>query len=212
VNPTRTHFLLTATNSRVMKIWDGRKLQNMPLALLDLDAEASNLDFEAGIVNEFASSASGKGLFRAEYPHNKSVSSAYWDPRGRQIVSTSYDDRLRLWDIASPTFRTNDAFSNFKPFCQMRHNCQTGKWLTILRAQWSQNPDVYPYFTVGNMNHSLDIYSGKGDLITQLSDRTMISAVQAVTCTHPSIVERAVSGNGSGRVTLWAPEELKDEF
>lgn len=36
-----------------------------------------------------------------------------------------------------------------------------GKWLTILRAQWSPNPDAYPHFTVGNMNHSLDIYSAK---------------------------------------------------
>ena len=44
-----------------------------------------------------------------------------------------------------------------------------------------------------------------------LSNDNRISAVQAVTCTHPSIVERAVSGNASGRVTLWGPEKLKDE-
>jgi hypothetical protein len=42
-------------------------------------------------------------------------------------------------------------------------------------------------------------------------DHGRISAVQAVTSTHPSIVERAVSGNGSGRVILWGPEKLKDE-
>jgi len=40
-------------------------------------------------------SAKGKGTLRGEYEHEKSASSAFWDPRGRQIVSTSYDDTLR---------------------------------------------------------------------------------------------------------------------
>ena len=34
-----------------------------------------------------------------------------------------------------------------------------------------------------------------------------ITAVQAVTCSHPNIVERAASGNGSGRCVLWAPAD-----
>lgn len=84
-----------------------------------------------------------------------------------------------VWDIRSPTFKTNDIFPSLRPFCHIRHNCQTvsnafvirkysgadyvfqGKWLTILRAQWSPNPDAYPHFTVANMNHALDMYSSK---------------------------------------------------
>lgn len=58
--------------------------------------------------------------------------------------------------------------------------------MTILRAQWSPNADAYPHFTVsgiylvenlinqapqiGNMKHSLDIFSGKGELVARLSD------------------------------------------
>lgn len=34
-----------------------------------------------------------------------------------------------------------------------------------------------------------------------------ITAVQAVTCSHPGIVERVASGNASGRCVLWAPPE-----
>ncbi|KJA27357.1 hypothetical protein HYPSUDRAFT_35227 [Hypholoma sublateritium FD-334 SS-4] len=219
VNPTRPNFLLTASNSRVLKIWDTRKLDGMPIDLLDLaDQDVSEddtarhvLNFDSSIVQEYCASKVGKGAFRGEWKHDKSASSAYWDPRGRQIVSTSYDDTLRLWDIRSPAFKTNDVFPSLRPFCHIRHNCQTGKWLTILRAQWSPNPDAYPHFTVANMNHALDIYSSKGELITSLSDPTMISAVQAVTCSHPSIVERAASGNASGRCVLWAPESLIDE-
>jgi len=80
----------------------------MPVSLLDegaqetaMDSKGGTLDFEVDIVNEYASGASGKGLFRAESLHYKSVSSAYWDPRGRQIVSTSYDDTLRRKLISS---------------------------------------------------------------------------------------------------------------
>lgn len=53
------------------------------------------LDFDSDIVENFVESVTGKGTLRGEYEHGKSASSAFWDPRGRQIVSTSYDDTLR---------------------------------------------------------------------------------------------------------------------
>ena len=101
--------------------------------------------------------------------------------------------------------------------------------MSILRAQWSPNADIFPHFTVGNMEHSLDIYSCKGDLLAKLTDSSKsvgvnshdypgsftefviflrITAVQAVTCSHPNIAERAASGNGSGRCVLWAPADV----
>ncbi|KXN86877.1 hypothetical protein AN958_09472, partial [Leucoagaricus sp. SymC.cos] len=180
INPTRPNFILTASNNRTLKIWDVRKLDTLP------------------------------GLLRGEFPHDKSCSSAYWDPRGRQIVSTSYDDTLRLWNLDGTALDSSGPFKSFKPFSRIRHDCQTGRWVTILRAQWSPNPDAYPHFTIGNMKHSLDIFSGKGDLLARLSDPSRITAVQAVTCSHPNIVERAASGNASGRCVLWAPNDAND--
>ncbi|KAJ7111568.1 WD40-repeat-containing domain protein [Mycena crocata] len=223
LNPIRTNFLLTASNNRSLKIWDARKLTTLSVDLSDqtpstpppsspddpflapVAAVNTEVDFDA--VTDFVNSKRGKGCLRGEWRHDKSVSSAYWDPRGRGIVSTSYDDSLRLWEIEPSKFENSAPFPSSRPFNRIRHNCQTGKWLTILRAQWSPNSDVYPHFTIGNMDHSLDIFSGKGKLVARLSDRKRISAVQAVTCSHPSIVERAVSGNGSGRCVLWAPSE-----
>ena len=38
--------------------------------------------------------------------------------------------------------------SHFQPSKIYPHNCQTGRWLTILRAQWSLNMDYMPHFTV----------------------------------------------------------------
>ena len=53
------------------------------------------LELELGSVDEFRASKAGSATLRAEWKHDKSVTSAYWDPRGRSIVSTSYDDTLR---------------------------------------------------------------------------------------------------------------------
>ncbi|KII88441.1 hypothetical protein PLICRDRAFT_161539 [Plicaturopsis crispa FD-325 SS-3] len=201
VNPTNPHLLLTASNNRMLKIWDTRKFE-------DITTGPDDLEFDSDTVKTFVDSPNGKGLLRAEWRHDKSVSSAYWDPCGKSVVSTSYDDTLRLWNYKTSVLQSFSPFPSSRPFSQLKHNCQTGKWLTILRAQWSSNPDVYPHFTIGNMDHSIDIFSCKGDLIAKLSDRQRITAVQAVTCSHPSVVERVVSGNGSGRCVLWAPGDL----
>ncbi|KZT11271.1 WD40 repeat-like protein [Laetiporus sulphureus 93-53] len=201
VNPTNPHLLVTASNSRTMKIWDTRKLQKVAMQSND-DSE-----FNHDVISDYLASSKGKGCMRADWRHNKSVSSAYWDPRGRSIVSTSYDDTLRLWEFQGSVLKRDSAFPSSRPFSQIKHNCQTGRWLTVLRAQWSPNPDYYPHFTVGNMEHSLDIFSCKGDLLAHLYDRQRITAVQAVTCSHPSVLERAASGNASGRCVLWAPPD-----
>ncbi|KAA1471117.1 WD40 repeat-like protein [Dentipellis sp. KUC8613] len=204
VNQVNPSFLLTASNSRVLKIWDVRKLSGMK-------AKDGALDFDLEAVENLVTSPAGKSCVRAEWPHGKSVSSAYWDPRGRSVVSTSYDDTIRLWDVSPKSLARDAPFANFKPFSRIRHNCQTGKWLTILRAQWSSNPDVYPHFTIGDMDHSLDIFTCKGDLLVKLADKSRITAAQAVTCSHPSVVERAASGNASGRCVLWAPADEEEE-
>ncbi|KAL0946835.1 hypothetical protein HGRIS_013003 [Hohenbuehelia grisea] len=176
INPVQPHFMLTASNSRSLKIWDIRKFQNLAQELTDPEpltppsspggpekagTSTSPAEVSSETVNAYIASTKGKGCMRSEWRHDKSVSSAYWDPRGRGIVSTSYDDTLRLWDVKPSWFKSSSSFPTSRPFSRIRHNCQTGKWLTILRAQWSPNPDVYPHFTIGNMDHSLDIFSCK---------------------------------------------------
>ncbi|PAV23918.1 WD40 domain containing protein [Pyrrhoderma noxium] len=163
INPTTPEMLLVASNDRTLKIWDARKLGEIP-----------------------------KGIQRSTRAH--------W------LLSIPMANQLRIWDVSNNLQKRTSHFS-FKPFCSINHDCQTGRWVTIFKAQWSPNPDAYPHFTVGNMRHSLDIYGCKGDLLVRLSDPNKISAVQAVTCSHPNIVERAASGNASGRCVLWAPLE-----
>ena len=87
------------------RVWDARKLDSIPVRptirpslnyfiyyeqVLD-----SSLDFDFERIDAFCGSRPGKACRRGEFIHGKSVSSAYWDPRGRSVVSTSYDDTLR---------------------------------------------------------------------------------------------------------------------
>ena len=90
------------------RIWDVRNLKNMvthsndapptPPASSPGPEEVSvhfSTEFDSSTVSKYIESKKGKGTLRAEWRHDKSVSSAYWDPQGRQIVSTCYDDTLR---------------------------------------------------------------------------------------------------------------------
>ena len=65
----------------------------MPLSMLANDDYPKYYDSEK--LEKYTSWPTGKDTLLAEWPHNKSVSAAYWDPRGRSILSTSYDDNLR---------------------------------------------------------------------------------------------------------------------
>ena len=65
----------------------------MPLNLLSDETQPAT--YENEMVEKHIESSKGKDATVAVWQHGKSVSSAYWDPRGRSIVSTSYDDKLR---------------------------------------------------------------------------------------------------------------------
>lgn len=102
------HLICTAGNDRNLRIWDVRHLSKMkPLAAEVLEppkaedgAEprlptypTSNVEYERTL--SYREGVKGKGLLRASFEHGKSCSAAYWDPWGRRILTTSYDDRLR---------------------------------------------------------------------------------------------------------------------
>ncbi|KZV86551.1 WD40 repeat-like protein [Exidia glandulosa HHB12029] len=214
VNPTNPFALLTASNSRYLKLWDARKLAQIPVDSVNVSAPVPATDEEYyprtadfDDVETFIKSSDGKGTLKGEWQHGQSCSSAYWNPTGRFIVSTSYDDKLRYWNVWPDKLRQNGVLASFRPSGHIDHDCQTGRWLTVFKAVWSPNPDAYPHFTVGNMKHSLDIVTFKGDVVGRLQDKSKITAVQAVTASHPSILARAASGNGSGRCVLWADVE-----
>ncbi|CAE6491733.1 unnamed protein product [Rhizoctonia solani] len=209
VNPVAPHLLLTASNNRTMRMWDARYLKKVGFTSeKSEDGDPREPESTWEDVDGYLNTGDGPKCLWGEWIHRQSVSSAYWDISGRRIVSTSYDDTLRVWDVRPNALKQNGPLKSFRPATEIKHNCQTGRWVTILRARWSDNPDAYPHFTIGNMAQSLDVVGYNGEVLAKLTNREKISAVQAVTASHPSIVARAVSGNASGRCVLWAPEDL----
>ncbi|KAI9596440.1 WD40-repeat-containing domain protein [Syncephalis fuscata] len=165
----KTHYISTASLDRTLRIWDTRKL---------LDTTS----IEA--VSEFA--------------HGKSVTSAYWSADGSQLVSSSYDDTLRIFDT-----KTKSTPSLKSPI-KIRHNCQTGRWVTMLRANWIQHERDHPSFLIGNMRRSIDMFSGiTGELVWSLTAPLILTAVPAVAVAHPSM-HAVVGGTASGRMLIWS--------
>lgn len=51
----------------------------------------------------------GKLCLRGHWDHGKAINSAYWDARGRGIVSTCYDDKIRCKPDLTRSHRFLDA-------------------------------------------------------------------------------------------------------
>lgn len=177
------HIICTAGNDQHLRVWDVRHLSKLqPTAAEALEAPQAEDGEEKSIsthptssipydrVTDYMKGAKGKGLLRASFQHGKSCSAAYWDPFGRRILTTSYDDKLRIWTLNPQSFVLDMplAATHFKPSKIIPHDCQTGRWLTILRAQWSLNTEYMPHFTVGNMKRRLDVIAATGDKIVSL--------------------------------------------
>ncbi|CAE6423835.1 unnamed protein product [Rhizoctonia solani] len=200
VNPIAPHLLLTASNNRTMRMWDARYLKKVESTTeKSEDGDDTSPESTWDEIQEYLGTRDGPKCLWGEWRHRQSVSSAFWDISGRRIVSTSYDDTLRVWDIRPSALKRDGPLKSFRPTTEIKHNCQTGRWVTILRARWSENPNVYPHFTIGNMTQSLDVVGYNGEVLAKLSNREKVSAVQAVTASHPSIVARA-SRNGIYRM------------
>ena len=73
----------------------------------------------------------------------KSVSSAYYSPlSGKYLVTTSLDNRIRLYKSAS-------AGGPLDMVMAFYHDNQVGRWLTNFRAVWDPKSDEH--YMVGKM-------------------------------------------------------------
>jgi WD repeat-containing protein 76 len=127
LNPVQTQYLLTSSNNRqlrcavyllssflfhisqclIIRIWDTRSFKDIVASLDQFETEV-----EWSFVSEYLEKNKDSPLLRGEWRHDKSVSAAYWDPRGRSIVSTSYDDNLRCkLDVWCSLRHTTDVYA-----------------------------------------------------------------------------------------------------
>ncbi|KAJ9125529.1 hypothetical protein QFC22_000490 [Naganishia vaughanmartiniae] len=230
---------INPSNDRTMRIWDTRHLHSIrshPFTPAQITVESKESDASADpdklrldhtghspalyptVLSEwdedvFPAMKTKKhtGLLRGESAHEKSCSAAYWDPAGRRVLTTCYDDRIRVYDAQPSLFKVDAPLEGaFNPQLKVKHNCQTGRYVTIFKAQWCPNTQLPPHFSIGNMKKRVSVFSAlTGSLIADLSHPSL-TAVPAVTATHPNIAGVVVGGNASGKCHLWGPAPLRD--
>lgn len=177
LHPQAPHLFATASLDRTMKIWDMRKI-------------TGKSDPKPALVGEHVS--------------RLSVSHASWSSSGH-VATSSYDDTIKIYDFADASgwklgHKVGD--DAMKPAHVVKHNNQTGRWVTILKPQWQRHPaDGIPKFAIGNMNRFVDLYGADGEQLAQL-DGDGITAVPAVAHFHPT-QNWVVGGTASGKVCLW---------
>jgi WD40 repeat protein len=182
IHPKASHIFATASLDRTVKIWDLRTVTGIT------KTPSERVATQIG-----------------EHSSALSVSSACFNSCG-SLATASYDNTIKIYQFPKATAWTlghTESKETMKPSAVIPHNNQTGRWVTILRAVWQDNPlDGMQKLVVGNMNRSIDIFSDSGEQLAQLGDLERISAVPAAARLHP-VREWVAGGTGSGKIVLF---------
>lgn len=188
VNPLNKSEVATASLDRSLKLWDLRKPYQLEIA----EGEETKGAFLNGI-----------------YSSRLSISASSWNTSG-QIVCNGYDNTINVFDLDKFNYGAKGNV-DLEPSVRLQHNCQTGRWVSILKARWQERPrDGAQKFVIGNMKRFADIFAGSGQQLAHL-DADHLTAVPAVAQFHRT-ENWVVGGNASGKVYLWSPaSNVKEE-
>lgn len=129
----------------------------------------------------------------------RSINSAYFSSSGKTLLTTTQSNTLDLMD----DFHL--ASGNVKPTKSVRHDNQTGRWLSTFMARW--HPGAFgdrELFVVGSMSkpRTIEVFDDRGELLREIRGEAL-TAVASRCCFHPGADKIiAVGGNSSGRVTV----------
>ncbi|KAI5955987.1 hypothetical protein KGF57_003473 [Candida theae] len=198
INPNNSYQIATASLDRTLRIWDLRKIGQSVYSEFD-DWKSPHM--------------------YGNYNSRLSVSCIDWNV-DNHLVCNGYDDQICIFNYNEDpkiTSWKSDYMPDYKaikrenseeitlpnnlhPVNKIRHNCQTGRWVSILKSRWQENPqDGMQKFIIANMNRGMDVYDQKGNILAHLNDQ--IGAVPAVCTLHPT-QNWAVGGSASGKIYL----------
>ncbi|XP_077222551.1 DNA damage-binding protein cmr1-like [Tasmannia lanceolata] len=120
--------------------------------------------------------------------HQKAVHSAYFSPSGRCLATTSYEDNIRLLSGV-----------DFGDMAMIRHNNQTGRWISSFRAIWGWDDS---YLFVGNMKRAVDVISTVKQTAKALESPYM-TAIPCRFASHPYREGTLACATGGGQVYMW---------
>lgn len=208
INPNNSNQIATASLDRSLRIWDLRNVSQANSEWSDYSDQ-----YSPHLYGGFTS--------------RLSISGVDWNHENR-LVCNGYDDHIYVFDLSgddqlplvnkwkqdyTPNFKPKKTkkleddekmeipLDTIKPVTKIRHNCQTGRWVSILKSKWQSHPeDSIQKFVIANMNRGLDIFDQHGKIIGHLSES--VGAVPAVCGFHPS-KNWVVGGSASGKVYLF---------
>nr|CAB3267727.1 WD repeat-containing protein 76 [Phallusia mammillata] len=161
VHPVKREYFATCGNDTKLKIFDMRTV-------------TSNHSKALAVVHE----------------HGKSIDSAFFSPlTGNKILTTSLDDRLRIYNTSEMTA------SAIRMQTSARHNNFTGRWLSNFQASW--HPAREDLIIVGSMARprQIEILDENLNCVIPISDPDL-SCVCSLNCFHPT--QDVISGGNSG--------------
>ncbi|TIB74001.1 WD40 repeat-like protein [Wallemia mellicola] len=190
INPANHHEICTASNDRSVSIWDLRVVKDYTKKLKPVVEEKGDLPYYDEIED--------KGLVK-DFTLGKAVTSAYYSPTGNSILSTSFDNTIRVFD------------NTLKQSYSIKHNNETGRWLSVFRMQWINplpNAGIPITFISPSMKRSIEVWTkrDKSKPIVEYIDSNSITAVPAVVSAKPATDLDNISiagGNGSGKVIIY---------
>jgi len=153
----------------------------------------------------------GKGC-KAVYTleHSKSCQAAAWAPDGTgRLLTTCYDDTLRIWErlhiqgdgagASTERGKRSAGTREAAPALQIRHNCNTGRWIVPFRAIWAPAADGVIVGSMQRQMHLLDAGTGK---LVKAYESELMTAIPARNAAHPTLAILA-GGTASGRAHIF---------
>ncbi|RFU27889.1 hypothetical protein B7463_g8435, partial [Scytalidium lignicola] len=178
LHPLYPHLFATASLDRMLKIWDLRNIKGR--------------------------GSEKRPALLGEHESRLSVSHASWSAAGH-VATSSYDDTVKIYSFPNAgSWKTGHELDKkaMTPSATIRHNNQTGRWVTILKPQWQEQPeDGIQKFVIGNMNRFVDVYASDGEQLAQLGGDG-VTAVPAVAHFHRT-KPWVAGGTASGKLCLW---------
>lgn len=128
----------------------------------------------------------------------RSINSANFSPSGKRLVTTTFSNKLQIFDDA------HLKSGLVQPHISLNHDNQTGRWLSTFMAKWHPTLSEHEIFVVGSMSQPrcIEIFSQDGELLRAIRGDAL-TAVASRCCFHPAPNKLVViGGNSSGRVTV----------